>query len=74
MPPGTTNRPDYKYIRRVFGAIKDRKGLQSQLEWLSGFNEVSTSQHELVGPVDTGELGKKEEETKREEEVKKNPV
>jgi len=70
MPSGTTNRPDYKYIRRVFTAIKDRKGLQSQLEWLAGFNEVSSSHPELVDHIDTTEIVKKEvEDTKREEKT-----
>jgi hypothetical protein len=46
MPPGTANRPDYKYLRRVLTAIKDRKGLQSQLEWIFGYNETSQSNGE----------------------------
>jgi hypothetical protein len=46
MAPGTMAKPDYRYLRRCFNTIKDRKGLQSQLKWFNGFtNETDVNKN-----------------------------
>ena len=41
LPPATMAKPDYRYIKRCFTAIKERKNLGTQLEWLSGYTNMT---------------------------------
>jgi hypothetical protein len=48
MPPGTMAKPDYRYLKRCFNTIKDRKGLQSQLEWIAGYTVTEAIVSEFI--------------------------
>jgi len=38
FPPGTSTAPDYRYIKRSFLAIKDRKGFPNSLDWVAAYH------------------------------------